>query len=200
MLTEGWYAGGTVERAEMAEQTPTPIDLDAVIDICGQNDIAFLGIFGSHARGEATPESDVDLLVRFARRKSLLTIVRIERQISERLGRPVDLVTEASLSPYLRERVQAEVESLYERIEMTICIYNIFGMPSRKPRNTYSMSMSRCFARVTSSRMALSDNCRSSVKRQDACLQSCARFTRTFLGRTSSACVTSSSTTTLALT
>ncbi len=117
MLTEGWCAGGTAERAEMAEQTATPIDLDAVIDICEQNDIAFLGIFGSHARGEATPESDVDLLVRFARRKSLLTIVRIERQISERLGRPVDPVTEASLSPYLRERVQAEVESLHEKLE-----------------------------------------------------------------------------------
>ncbi len=117
MLSEERYAGVTVEREQMAEQTATPIDLDAVIDICEQNDIAFLGVFGSHARGEATPESDVDLLVRFARRKSLLTLVRIERQFAERLGRPVDLVTEASLSPYLRERVQAEVESLYERIE-----------------------------------------------------------------------------------
>ena len=116
-LSEGWYAGGTIERAQMVEQTATPIDVDAVKDICEQNDIAFLGVFGSHARGEATPGSDVDLLVRFARRKSLLTLVRIERQFSERLGRPVDLVTEASLSPYLRERVQAEVESLYERIE-----------------------------------------------------------------------------------
>ena len=117
VISEEWYAGGTVERAQMAEQTTTPIDLDAVKDICEQNDIACLGVFGSHARGEATPESDVDLLVRFARRKSLLTIVRIERQFAERLGRPVDLVTEASLSPYLRERVKAEVESLYERIE-----------------------------------------------------------------------------------
>ena len=117
MLSEERYAGVAVERAQMAEQTATPIDLDAVIDICEQNDIAFLGVFGSHARGEATPESDVDLLVRFARRKSLLALVRIERQFAERLGRPVDLVTEASLSPYLRERVQAEVESLYERIE-----------------------------------------------------------------------------------
>ena len=116
-LSEERYAGVAVERAQMAEQTATPIDLDAVIDICEQNDIAFLGVFGSHARGEATPESDVDLLVRFARRKSLLTLVRIERQFAERLGRPVDLVTEASLSPYLRERVKAEVESLYERIE-----------------------------------------------------------------------------------
>ena len=116
-LSEERYADSTVERAQMAEQTATPIDLDAVIDICEQNDIAFLGVFGSHARGEATPESDVDLLVRFARRKSLLTLVRIERQFAERLGRPVDLVTEASLSPYLRERVKAEVESLYERIE-----------------------------------------------------------------------------------
>jgi len=46
------------------------------------------------ARGEETEESDVDLLVRFARPKSLLDLVRIEREFSEALGRKVDLLTE----------------------------------------------------------------------------------------------------------
>ena len=54
---------------------------------------------------------------------------------------------------------------------MMLCICNIFGMPLRKPRITWSMSMSRLFLRVSSSKMALSDSSRSSVKRQDAFLQ-----------------------------
>lgn len=89
------------------------IDDRALADICKANDITFLGVFGSYARGEETSGSDVDLLVRFAKGKSLLVLVRIERELSERIGIKVDLVTEPSLSPYLRERVLKEVQALY---------------------------------------------------------------------------------------
>lgn len=99
----------------MIERTIKPIDLAAIVDICEKNNVAFLGVFGSYARGESTPDSDIDLLVRFAQPKSLLALVRIERELSERLGRPVDLVTEASLSPYLVDRVKAEVKTIYEK-------------------------------------------------------------------------------------
>lgn len=78
------------------------IDNRILAEVCKANDVAFLGVFGSYARGEETPESDVDLLVRFAKGKSLLDLVRIERELSEQIGRRVDLVTEPSLSPYLR--------------------------------------------------------------------------------------------------
>lgn len=90
------------------------IDKAKLIEICKQNDIAFLGIFGSSVRGQTTSESDVDLLVRFSKRKSLLDLVRIEREFAEALGRTVDLLTEASISPYLRDRIKAEVEVIYE--------------------------------------------------------------------------------------
>lgn len=89
------------------------IDSRTLADVCKANDVAFLGVFGSYARGEETPESDVDLLVRFAKGKSLLELVRIERELSEQIGRRVDLVTEPSLSPYLRERILKEVKPLY---------------------------------------------------------------------------------------
>ncbi len=89
------------------------IDDLALADICKANDIAFLGVFGSYARGEETSESDVDLLVRFAKGKSLLELVRIEREFSQRIGRRVDLVTEPSLSPHLRDRILEEVQPLY---------------------------------------------------------------------------------------
>jgi len=72
-----------------------------------------IGVFGSMARGEARKESDIDLLVRFSKRKSLLAVVRLERELSEALGRKVDLLTEGALSPYLRERILNEMRMVY---------------------------------------------------------------------------------------
>ena len=93
---------------------PFPFDTNRLIEICRQNDVSMLGVFGSVARGEATDQSDVDLLVRFSKRKSLLAHVALERQISAALGRDVDLLTEAALSPYLRERILRDLQVLYE--------------------------------------------------------------------------------------
>lgn len=90
------------------------LNTEALAAICQANDIDYLALFGSVARGEATPESDVDLLVHFSRRKSLLDLVRIEREISEALGCDVDLLTEASISPHLRAQILRETQVLYE--------------------------------------------------------------------------------------
>ena len=91
------------------------VALSNLADICVANDVESLGVFGSYARGDFTTTSDVDLLVRFSKTKSLLDLVRIERQFSERLGRPVDLVTEASVNPLLRDRIFGEVKKIYEK-------------------------------------------------------------------------------------
>ena len=93
---------------------PAMLDTETLIAVCRRHDVAFLGVFGSYARGEADAESDVDLLVRFSERKSLLDLVRIEREIETALGCPVDLLTEASISPYLRERILQEMVVLYD--------------------------------------------------------------------------------------
>jgi predicted nucleotidyltransferase len=92
-----------------------PFDVERLVDICRQNDVAMAGIFGSMARGEAKKKSDIDLLVRFSRPKSLLAVVRLERELSQALGRKVDLLTEAAISPYLRERILHEVQVVYEK-------------------------------------------------------------------------------------
>lgn len=89
------------------------IDTDKVAEICRQNDVAMLGLFGSVARGEATDTSDIDLLVEFSTSKSLLALVALERQLANVLGRKVDLLTEAALSPYLRERIMRELRVIY---------------------------------------------------------------------------------------
>ena len=90
-----------------------PIDTSRIAEICRQNDVASLGLFGSVLREEATENSDVDLLVQFSKRKSLLAMLKLERQLSAALGRNVDLVTEAALSPYLRERIKSDLQVIY---------------------------------------------------------------------------------------
>ena len=93
--------------------TAYPFSVPQLINICRQNDVSMIGIFGSMARGEAKKKSDIDLLVRFSNRKNLLAIVRLERELSEVLGRKVDLLTEASISPYMRERALKEMKVIY---------------------------------------------------------------------------------------
>jgi uncharacterized protein len=88
-------------------------DTNKLIDICRENDVAMMGVFGSHARSEADDESDIDLLVRFSKRKSLLALIALERQLSVALDSKVDLLTEAALSPYLRERILADLQVIY---------------------------------------------------------------------------------------
>ena len=72
-----------------------------------------IAIFGSYASGEEKPESDIDILVEFTGRKSLLDLVRIERELSEVLGIKVDLLTEKSISPYLIDTIKNEMEVIY---------------------------------------------------------------------------------------
>jgi predicted nucleotidyltransferase len=88
-------------------------DKDRLVAICRRNDVTMVGVFGSMARGEATAQSDVDLLVKFGKRKSLLALVRLERELSTALGRKVDVLTEPAISPYLRDRILRDLQVLY---------------------------------------------------------------------------------------
>lgn len=98
----------------MEQHVRFPFDTAKLIEICRQNDVSMLGVFGSTARGEAAEQSDIDLLVRFSKRKGVLAHVALERQLSAALSRKVDLLTEAALSPYLRERILGDLQVLYE--------------------------------------------------------------------------------------
>jgi hypothetical protein len=69
-----------------------------------------LSLFGSTARGNRRPDSDIDLLAAFdqTRRISLLYVAGIEIQLSELLGQPVDLIEEGTLKPRAQRAVEAE--------------------------------------------------------------------------------------------
>ena len=56
-------------------------------------------MFGSDARGEETPESDIDFLVEFEKGSSLFDIVRVQDDLGELLGREVDVVSLGGLLP-----------------------------------------------------------------------------------------------------
>lgn len=90
------------------------LDTSKLVEICRANDVAMVAVFGSTARGDASPDSDIDVLIRFTRRRSLLALVRLERELSVALGRKVDLLTEASISPHIRKRIARDLRVLYE--------------------------------------------------------------------------------------
>ncbi len=90
------------------------IDMHSLIEICRRNDVSKLGVFGSTVRGEATETSDIDILVYFSKPKSLLALVKLKRELSIALQKKVDLLTEAAISPYLRDKILSELEVIYE--------------------------------------------------------------------------------------
>jgi uncharacterized protein len=85
-----------------------------LVSFLGNHGALRIGVFGSYVRGEQRPDSDLDVLVGFRDQKSLLTLVRIERELSEALGVKVDLLTENSISPYLIDRIKAELKVIYQ--------------------------------------------------------------------------------------
>jgi len=72
-----------------------------------------VSVFGSYARDQENPESDIDIMVTFSTTKSLLELVRIERELCEEIGIKVDLVTEKSLSPYIRKQAEKEMKDVF---------------------------------------------------------------------------------------
>ena len=73
-----------------------------------------IGIFGSYARGDNKKESDLDVLISFKNRISLLQLVQIQQELSDQLGVEVDLVTENSLqNPRLKKFIYQDLIPIF---------------------------------------------------------------------------------------
>lgn len=73
-------------------------------------------LFGSFARGEETPDSDIDVLIVLDKSKPVgLKFFGMYEDLRELLGRDVDLVTERSLAPFARQSVERDRQLIYER-------------------------------------------------------------------------------------
>ncbi|MFZ1720819.1 MAG: nucleotidyltransferase domain-containing protein [Candidatus Moraniibacteriota bacterium] len=79
-----------------------------LIPLLRSNDASQSFVFGSYARNDAHEGSDLDLLLSFRTRKSLLDLVALQLKLEEKLGMKVDIVTEESLHPRLRPLVDRE--------------------------------------------------------------------------------------------
>ena len=99
----------------MAQKLAIPIPQDELTDFCRRRHIRKLSLFGSILRGQLRPDSDVDVLVEFqpGHRVGLIQMARIERELSDLLGRKVDLRTPADLSRYFRDDVLREAQVQY---------------------------------------------------------------------------------------
>lgn len=79
-----------------------------ILEIAAEHGARNVRVFGSLVRGEARPDSDLDLLVALEPGRSLLDLIGLKQDLEDLLGCRVDVITEAALSPYIREQVLKE--------------------------------------------------------------------------------------------
>ena len=88
---------------------------EAVASFCRRHHIQRLAVFGSVLRDDFGPDSDVDVLVEFepGHCVGFITFAAMENELSDLIGRKVDLNTPAGLSPYFRDEALSEAETHY---------------------------------------------------------------------------------------
>ena len=85
---------------------------DRILAIARQHGARNVRVFGSIARGEGKRDSDLDVLVELELGRSLLDIIAIKQDLEDLLNTKVDVVTEAAVSPYIRDQVLRQAISL----------------------------------------------------------------------------------------
>jgi predicted nucleotidyltransferase len=100
----------------MAYSLEQQISKDKLADFCKRSHIRKLSVFGSAVQGDLQPDSDIDLLVEFEQdfTPGLFSIIRMEMELAEMLGRKVDLRTPEDLSRYFRDEVVRNAELQYK--------------------------------------------------------------------------------------
>jgi predicted nucleotidyltransferase len=88
------------------------LPIEKILEITGSYRATNVRVFGSWARREARPDSDLDLIVDVPRGTTLFDMAGMERQLEELLGIKVEVFTENSLHPRLKDRILAEAKTL----------------------------------------------------------------------------------------
>jgi len=92
-----------------------PGDNNIIIATLKDFDPVRIGILGSYARNEQTKNSDIDILVKFNKGITLLQLIRLENELTEKLGIKVDLVTEGALNNNkLKKAINKDLEIIFE--------------------------------------------------------------------------------------
>ena len=90
----------------------TPFPRNEIRAIAERRGARNIRVFGSVARGDDRPDSDLDLLIDLEEGRSLLDLIGIQQDLEDYLGRKVDVHTVRSLSRYFRDEVLAEAKPL----------------------------------------------------------------------------------------
>lgn len=103
------------EKAFRKETLPISLPADQIAEFCRRNHIRKLSLFGSVLRKDFGPESDVDMLVDFepSQPVGLIRLASMEIELSDIIGRQVDLRTSGDLSRYFRQDVIKSAEVCY---------------------------------------------------------------------------------------
>ncbi len=83
---------------------------DKIVGVLRKHGVKKASLFGSIVRGELKDESDIDILVEFEGRKSLLDLAGLKIELEDMMKRGVDVLTYNSLHPLLKERILREQE------------------------------------------------------------------------------------------
>jgi predicted nucleotidyltransferase len=83
-----------------------------ILQLAAQHGAHHVRVFGSVARGDAGPTSDIDLLVQMDQGRSLLDLIELSQELESVLQCKVDILTDEGVSPYLKERIHAEAVPL----------------------------------------------------------------------------------------
>jgi len=89
-------------------------DENRLAEYCRRNGIVRLRMFGSAARGEERADSDVDLIADFGVPIGFFELIRAEDDLASFFGRPVDLLTEPALSPFMRDAVLQSAQVIFD--------------------------------------------------------------------------------------
>ncbi|HKW20171.1 MAG TPA: nucleotidyltransferase family protein [Ktedonobacterales bacterium] len=106
-------SGAPESSAIPPPQRLTSTQRSALIAVLRRFGVRRAGLFGSFVRGNASPDSDVDLLIQPPPTMSLFGFSELALALEDLLGRPVDLVTYASLHPRLHDSVFAHYDQLF---------------------------------------------------------------------------------------
>ncbi len=90
----------------------TELPATQILEIAQGYGVSNVRVFGSRARGDALPASDLDLLVSFSPGTSLFDVIGFEQDLEELLGFRVEAVSEKALHPLIKDRVLAEARPL----------------------------------------------------------------------------------------
>lgn len=81
--------------------------------ILQKHGVKYAGLFGSFARGEAGPDSDIDILIGFSDRPTFSGYLELDENLKSALGRDIDLLTEGSVNKFLKPYIERDLKIFY---------------------------------------------------------------------------------------